>query len=137
MSTLQRGRTLMPDLLDWFDSPVMTLRPYFGQGMRLEDTLEEDRYIVRAELAGIDPDKDLEITIGSGYLTIRAERHDKTEGKHRSEFRYGSFTRSVSLPASADMEKASAGYEHGILTIIVPLTEEKTAVKKLPVSTGK
>jgi HSP20 family protein len=92
---------------------------------------------VHAELAGIDPDKDLEITIGSGYLTIRAERHDKTENKHRSEFHYGSFTRTVTLPASADADNVSATYEHGILTITVPLTEEKTAVKKVPVTAGK
>jgi HSP20 family molecular chaperone IbpA len=46
--------------------------------------------MIRAEPAGIDPEKDVEVTVGAGYLTIRAERHDKTGGKHRTEFRYGS-----------------------------------------------
>lgn len=138
MSTLQRGRTMMPDLLDWFESPFMTLRPYLAQGIRLEDYLEDDRYVVRAELAGIDPEKDLEITVGAGYLTIRAERYDKSEEKHRSEFRYGTFTRSVSLPAGADEDAVAASYEHGILTITIPLAaREKAAAKKVPVSTGK
>jgi HSP20 family molecular chaperone IbpA len=54
--------------------------------------------MIRAELAGIDPEKDVEVTAGSGYLTIRAERSDKIERKHRSEFRYGSFSRTMGLP---------------------------------------
>ncbi len=44
------------------------------------------------------------MTVGAGYLTIHAQRHDKTEGKHRSEFRYGAFTRSLPLPANVDTE---------------------------------
>jgi hypothetical protein len=79
---------------------LLTLRPYLGQPIRIEDFVEGDHYLVRAELAGIDPEKDVEVTVGSGYLTIRAERHDKTEGKHRTEFRYGSFSRSLSPSAS-------------------------------------
>ena len=86
MSTLLRRdpRTMFPDLVEWFEEPFMTLRPYLAQPIRVEDYLEDDHYIVRAELAGIDPEKDVEVTVGAGYLTIHAERHDKTEGKHQS-----------------------------------------------------
>src|SRR5882724_9315389 len=99
MSTLLRRdpRTMFPDLVEWFEEPFLTLRPYLAQAIRVEDFIEGDHYLVRAELAGIDPEKDVEVTVGSGYLTIRAERHDKTEGKHRTEFRYGAFTRSLPL----------------------------------------
>ena len=58
---------------------------------------------------------------GSGYLTIRAERHDKTEGKHRTEFRYGSFSRSLPLPGDANADDVKASYDHGILTVSVGL----------------
>ena len=97
MSTLlhRDPRTVFPDLVEWFEEPFMTLRPYLAQPIRVEDYLDDDHYVVRAELAGIDPEKDVEVTVGAGYLTIHAERHDKTEGKHRSEFRYGAFTRSL------------------------------------------
>jgi HSP20 family protein len=127
-------KAMFPELVDWFEAPFMTLRPYLAQPIRVEDYIEDDRYIVRAELAGIDPEKDLEITVGAGYLSIHAERHDKTEGKRRTEFRYGSFTRSLPLPAAADEDDVTASYDHGILTISVGLkSEKKEAVKRIEV----
>ncbi len=135
MTTLLRRdpKTVFPDLVEWFEEPFLTLRPYLGQPIRVEDYIEDDRYVVRAELAGLDPEKDIEVTLGSGYLTIRAERSAKTEGKHRSEFRYGSFTRSLPLPANADEDDVTAGYADGILTVSVGLHDKKDAVKKIEV----
>ena len=116
----------------------MTLRPYLAQPIRVEDYLDGDHYTVRAELAGIDPGKDVEVTVGAGYLTIHAERHDKTEGKHRSEFRYGAFTRSLPLPANANEDDVKATYHDGILTISIGLrTEKKEPVKKIEVKPAK
>ena len=104
-----------------------------AQPIRIEDFVEGDHYLVRAELAGIDPEKDVEVTVGSGYLTIRAERHDKTEGKHRTEFRYGSFSRSLPLPGDANADDVTATFDHGILTVSVGLkAEKKDEVKKIP-----
>jgi HSP20 family protein len=137
MSTLlhRDPRTIFPDLVDWFEEPFLTLRPYLGQPIKVEEYVEDDHFMIRAELAGIDPEKDVEVTVGSGYLTIRAERHDKTEGKHRSEFRYGSFSRSLALPVNADEDAVTASYSHGILTISVGLkTEEKAAAKKIEIA---
>jgi HSP20 family protein len=131
-------RTLFPDLVDWFEEPFLTLRPYLAQPIRVEEYVDDDRYMIRAELAGIDPEKDVEVTVGSGYLTIRAERSDKIEGKHRSEFRYGSFSRTVGLPANADEDAVTASYRDGILTISVGLkTEQKASAKKIEVVTDK
>ncbi len=113
----------------------MTLRPYLAQPIRVEEFIKDDHYMIRAELAGIDPEKDVEITVGSGYLAIRAERHDKTEGKHRSEFRYGSFTRVLALPATADEEDITASYRDGILTVSVGLkAAKKETVKRIEVA---
>jgi HSP20 family protein len=140
MSTLLRRdpRTMFPDLIEWFEEPFLTLRPYLAQAIRIEDFVEDDRYTVRAELAGIDPEKDVEVTLGAGYLVIRAERHDKTEGKHRTEFRYGSFSRSLPLPPNANEEDVKATYHDGILTISVGLkTEKKEDVKKIEVKAAK
>src|SRR6266702_4088757 len=123
MSTLLRRdpRTMFPDLVEW-----------------VEDFIEEDHYVVRAELTGIDPEKDVEVTVGAGYLTIHAERHDKTEGKHRSEFRYGAFTRSLPLPPNVNEDDIKATYHDGILTIAVGLrAEKKEAVKKIEVKGAK
>ena len=136
MSTLLRRdpRNMFPDLVEWFEEPFMTLRPYLAQPIRVEDYFADDHYMVRAELAGIDPEKDIEVTVAAGYLTIRAERSEKTEGKHRTEFRYGSFSRSLLLPGDASADDVKATYHDGILTISVGLhTEKKEPVKKIEV----
>jgi HSP20 family protein len=140
MSTLLRRdpKTMFPDLVEWFEEPFVTLRPYLAQPIRIEDFVEGDHYMIRAELAGIDPEKDVEVTVAASYLTIRAERHDKTEGKHRTEFRYGSFSRSLPLPGNANPDDIKATYDHGILTVAVGLkVEKKEDVKKVEVKLAK
>ena len=137
--TLRRDpRTVIPDFIDWFEEPFLTLRPYLGQVIRIEDFTEDGHYVVRAEIAGIDPEKDLEVAVGAGYLSIRAERSSRVEGKHRSEFRYGAFGRTLELPPGADADDVTAGYADGILTIKVAVKgEQEEAVKKIPVTAGK
>lgn len=139
MNAIQRRdpKGLLPDFLDWFEEPFLTLRPYLGQAIRIEDYMEDGRYVIRAEIAGIDPDRDLEVTTSGGYLTIHAQRSASVEDKHRSEFRYGSFSRTVALPAGADPDDVTAGYAKGILTVRVGLKgEEEKAVKKVAVTAG-
>jgi HSP20 family protein len=127
-------RNLFPDLAEWMEEPFMPLRPYLPQAIRVEDYLEDDHYMIRAELAGIDPEKDVEVTADSGFLTIRAERQEKTEGKHRSEFRYGSFSRTLRLPSTANEDDIKASYHDGILAISVGLrTGEKEAARKIEI----
>ena len=141
MSTLlhRDPKTVVPDLVDWFEAPFITLRPYLAQPIRVEEYIEGERYLVRAELAGIDPEKDVEVTVGSGYLTIHAERSETTQGKHRSEFRYGSFSRSVALPVNADEDDVTANYRDGILTVSIALktAEKKASAKKIEVKAEK
>jgi len=131
-------RTVIPDFIDWFEEPFLTLRPYLGQPIRIEDYSEDGHYVVRAEIAGIDPEKELEVTVGAGFLTIRAERSSQIEGKHRSEFRYGSFSRTIALPSGADAGDVSAEYADGILTVKAAVKDEQEgAVKSIPVTAGK
>ncbi len=131
-------RTVIPDFIDWFEEPFLTLKPYLGQPIRIEDYVEDGHYVVRAEIAGIDPDKDLEVSAGVGYLSIRASRSSHVEGKHRSEFRYGSFSRTLELPPGADAGDVTADYTDGILTIKVAIKgEPQEAVKRIPVTVGK
>ena len=137
--TLRRDpRNVIPEFIDWFEEPFLTLRPYLGQPIRIEDYIEDGHYVVRAEIAGIDPEKELEVTAGAGFLSIRAERSSQVEGKHRSEFRYGAFSRTVALPSGADVRDVSAEYADGILTIKVAIKDEQQeAVKSIPVTVGK
>lgn len=128
-------KSVVPDLIDWFEEPFLTLRPYLGQAIKVEDYTEDDHYVIRAEVAGIDPEKELEVIAGTGYLTIRAVRPGKIEDKHRTEFRYGSFSRTVQLPPDADADDVTAEYDKGILTIKLGLKgERQEAVKTVQVS---
>ena len=67
------------------------------------------------------PGCDVHLSVSQGFLTIRAERKEETQTKHRTEFRYGMFERSVQLPGAADGDKVSAHYKDGILEVTVPL----------------
>lgn len=131
-------RTLVPDLIDWFEEPFITLRPYLAQALPVEEYAEDDHYVVRAELAGVDPDNDVEVGVGPGYLTIRAVRHGTIEGKRRTEFRYGAFSRTLTLPPDADADAVTAGYANGILTVTIGIAGEKTEpLKKIQVKTDR
>lgn len=130
-------RTMVPDLVDWFEEPFLTLRPYLGQPIRIEDYTENGRYVLRAEISGIDPEKDLEVVAAPGYLSIRATRPGAAEDKRRTEFRYGSFSRIVELPKSADVHDVTAHYSQGILTVTVGLKGTETEEPKtIQVTTG-
>jgi HSP20 family protein len=109
---------LWSELSEWFeqDSLLRGTNP-----IRLEDHMTDTEYTVRAELPGLDPEKDVQISVSDGVLTIRAERREETQTRYRSEFRYGSFERSVRLPSNADEQGARATYNKGILEITVPL----------------
>ena len=139
MSTISRQRqprSLFPELAELFAGfPSMAgLRPVFDtRVMRLEDEMKEGRYIVRAEMPGIDPAKDVDITVRDGQLTIKAERSEKKDFDGRSEFSYGSFVRTVSLPAGADEDNIEATYDKGILTVSVAISEPKPAERRIPV----
>src|SRR5271169_1612338 len=129
MSTLpakRQQRSMFPEFAELFATfPSFTgLRPAFDTRMlRLEDEMKDGRYEVRAEIPGVDPAKDIDITLRDGQLTIKAERSEKKEFDGRSEFSYGSFVRAVSLPAGADEDDVKATYEKGILTVSVAVSE--------------
>ncbi len=127
-----------PDLLDWLDTPWSALLPFSGaQTFRVEDYLEDGNYVIRAEVPGVDPEKDIEITVEAGTLTIRAQRREEHQEAHRSEFRYGSFSRSVTLPRQADAEHITARYDQGILEVTVPVKEVSAEGRKIPVKPVK
>ncbi len=128
-----------PAIWEWFGNSVpAALRMFEPEGMtRMEEFVENGRYVVRTELPGIDPDKDVEITIQDGVLHLHGERHEEHKDRQRSEFFYGSFSRSMTLPKGADAADTRATYKDGILEISVKLGEEKPETKKVQVEHAK
>lgn len=96
--------------------------------------------IIRAELPGVDPEKDVEINYKEGILTIRGERRteERTDDMryHRVESTYGAFERRISLPEGVQAEHITATHKDGILEIIVPHVGQIAQAKKIPVSVG-
>jgi len=127
-------RAVFPDLADWLESPWTGPPPFWtGQVFRLEETIRDDRYVIRAELPGLDPENDIKVTVEGRILTIRAERRQQDNGPCRSEFRYGSLARAVRLPARADAADVTARYGKGVLEVSVPVREVRPAGTRIPV----
>jgi HSP20 family protein len=109
--------------------------------IRVEEIHEDEALVVRAELPGIDPDKDIDVSVSEGILHIgatRSERHEETgEKSYRSEFRYGSFSRDLALPKGVDSSSVKAEYKDGILEVRVPWPAKKAAsAEKVEISRG-
>jgi HSP20 family protein len=123
------------DLFDWLEGPWSLFRPVGAHPVRVEDYVQDGRYVVRAELPGLDPETDLEVTVSHGTLTIRAERHEESRSRLHSEFRYGSFTRSLPLPAGADDDSFEAVYDNGILEVSAVISDvaDGNASRTIPV----
>ena len=105
--------------------------------MPVELTEKKDEYDIRAELPGVKKE-DLDIDLNENYLTIRAKKESEKEENensyHRTEFKYGEFSRSIYIPQEVDFEKIDAKLEHGVLKIRLPKVEKsKETVKKIVV----
>ena len=97
--------------------------------------------VIRAELPGIDPEKDVELTVADGMLRIDAERRVEKEtqdkGYTRHELRYGRFTRTLPLPETATESDISAAYKDGILEVRVPMPEPQAAKEPTRIAISK
>jgi HSP20 family protein len=125
----------------WPAFPAM--RRFFEEGeepLRVEEFVEDDKLVVRAELPGIDPDRDVDIEIRDRSLRIRAERRQeqRTEegGRYRSEFRYGTFTRVIPLASDVKEEDVKASYRDGILEVRVPIDQKDAQARKIEIQRG-
>jgi HSP20 family protein len=129
------------DLIDWLETPLTVLSPLAGHPLLVESYVRDGCYVVRAEIPGVDPEKDIEVTVSKGILTLKANKRDDTEGKHRSEFHYGTLVRSVTLPAGADDKRIQAVYYNGVLEVLVGLehkeAEEEKSQRTIPVILNK
>jgi HSP20 family protein len=118
------GRTFA-DFLRWPVFPLLGLTQDYP--MRLEEFAQGGHLVVRAELPGVDPEKDIQITLDEGLLTISGERRSETasdeKGKHFSEMQYGSFSRTIPLPEGVSEKDVTASYHDGILEVRLALAK--------------
>lgn len=107
--------------------------------MRLEEFIEGDTCVIRAELPGIDPEKDVDIEVADGILHLSAKRSEKTQEErpdgYRSEFHYGHMVRNIRLPEGTTEDDVTASYKDGILEVRAPAPKavEQTPAKRIAV----
>lgn len=104
---------------------------------RIDVVEKDDCYVVSAEVPGVD-EKDIEVTLQDGVLTIHGEKKEEKEEREKDRYYYervfGSFRRSIPLPAEIDESKVSAELKKGVLHITLPKSERALKeAKKIPV----
>ncbi len=137
------------EMLDLQREAQELFRRFFDEGPRASlstwapavEMFERDGdLVVRAELPGIDPDKDVEISVTDNVLRIAGERRreHREEGETyiRSEALYGRFEREILLPETADVDGIKASYDRGVLEVVVPKGAGRRETKRIPVQTG-
>jgi HSP20 family protein len=114
---------------------------YFVPAAQTRSVLPMDAYshdgqlVLHFDMPGIDP-ATIDLTVEKNVLTVSAERHyAKAEGDvvFVAERPQGRFSRRLRLSDSFDLDGIEAGYEHGVLTLSVPVSE-KTKARKITVS---
>ena len=134
MSLIERRRgNPLADVFGWLDDadfPSLGLTPQ----IRVEDFVEDGSYVVRADIPGVDPDKDLHVSVDAGRLVVQGERREEERDKYRHELRYGSFTRTLSLPSEIDVDDITARYQDGVLEVRFPMVEPTSQARQVPVT---
>lgn len=131
---------------DWLTALPLR-RSLLGTGVpdvepiRVEEFQEDGTLVVRAELPGIDPDTDVELSVTNGMLHIQAERREEEDTRERGylrrELRYGSFSRTLPLPPGASEADVHASYKDGILEVRVPSPAPALPeTRKVPITRG-
>jgi HSP20 family protein len=117
----------------WFDSSF----PLREERMKVEEFVDGKELVIRAEMPGVDPEKDVDVHVRNHGLEIRAERKETQtttdKGMRRSEFHYGSFYRRVPLPPDATEHDVHATYKDGVLEVRLPLDQKQSEATKIEV----
>ncbi len=90
--------------------------------------------VIRVDLPGMDPEKDIDIELHGRTLTVSGERRDETSGDGVREVRYGSFSRTATLPAKVGEDAITADYVNGVLTVRVAGAYAQVQPKKISIS---
>ena len=111
-----------------------------GMAPRVDVSETDSEIKIEAELPGVD-EKDVEVVLSNGRLTIKGEKKQEKEEKkkdyHMVERSYGSFARSIALPFQADPDKVKATFAKGVLNVTVPKPPEvKAKEKKIAIGKG-
>jgi len=127
---------LFDDAFRGFDTPALFGRLPSWPHLEISET--EKELHVAAELPGLE-EKDVEVLLADGVLTIRGEKKSETEDKERqfSERFYGRFERQIPLGAEVEADKVEASFKNGVLSVTLPKSEAAETKAKRIALNGK
>lgn len=127
----------LPDWLEHWEPLRWLAEQRESMAIPVEEFVDDDHLVIRAELPGVDPDKDISVSVDAGVLHLRAERREQHEAKkpdrYRSELRYGAFSRAIRLPADASADDVDATYADGILTVRLPIDRDRAETTRIAI----
>ena len=137
LSFYQQANRLFEDVFREFDGARETLSGVLAP--TIDVTQNEQQTRITAELPGVK-EEDVDVSVDHDLLTIRAEKrieHDEDKDtRHVRERAYGTFQRSLRLPQPVDPEQVRAHFDHGVLTVILPRTEQENGQRKIAIASG-
>jgi len=144
MALQREVNRLFDDMFRGFDAPGFGRLPAAVTGWpagwpNLEVSETEKELRITAEVPGLE-EKDVEVLLDDGMLTLRGEKKSETEDKGRqfSERFYGRFERQVALGPEVEEDKVAATFKNGVLTITLPKSERaQSKARRIAISTGK
>lgn len=123
---------------DFFQAPM----PGIGRGATMqwpnvEVSRSDEEIRITAEVPGMT-EKDVELLLEDGILTLRGEKKSESEDRERgySERFYGRFERRIALPSGVDEEKAKAEFRDGVLSVTLPRNREAERGRRIPINAG-
>lgn len=153
MVTIEQSLSMPLDVFDTAEHfmdrwPDMLAWPMFGWGAGAAGVLCVDEYredgalVVRAELPGVDADKDLQVTASEGVLHIAVERHEEEAPERRHYLCHEllhrrRLERDLALPEGAQESELVATYSDGVLEVRMPLPADKAAPSVLKIAVTK
>ncbi len=127
---------LFDDVFRGFGLPAVGTVPAFGGGWPSVEISDNEKEIrVTAEVPGLD-EKDIEVLLDDGVLTLKGEKRSEAEDKDRqfSERFYGRFERRIPLGAEIREDEVDAHFRNGVLTVTLPKTEKaQSQVKRIAI----
>ncbi len=132
---LHRNMTrLLDDFSRGFGAPAVALSGGNWSNVEVSDTPSEVKVV--AELPGLE-EKDVELSLHDGVLTMKGEKASQSEGALYSERWHGQFQRSIQVGPSVDPDKVAASFKNGVLTVTLgKRAETQPQVKRIQIGTN-
>ena len=130
--------SLFNEIENWFNNVATELPAFYNHTSEWKPSFEvlnsKDSYRVRADLPGLTK-KDVDIEINDDVITIKGERKNEySDNNHYSEFSYGKFSRSFSLPDDVICDDIKASMKDGVLALAIPRMKQiESKTKKITI----